>query len=91
MAVKPDLQVNVHDAKTNLSRYLARVASGETVVIAKGGTPIARLVPFEPDASDRRWFFGSLRDGEGSAPENFDRWMEDEIAELFEGPADEAR
>jgi prevent-host-death family protein len=39
--------VNVHAAKTNFSRLLARVLAGETIVIAKGGKPIARLVPYQ--------------------------------------------
>ena len=38
-------EVNVHEAKTHLSRLLARVAAGEEVVIAKAGKPVARLVP----------------------------------------------
>ena len=37
--------VNVHEAKTHLSKLLARVAKGEEVVIAKAGRPVARLVP----------------------------------------------
>ncbi len=40
------LQVNIHEAKTNLSRLLARVAAGEEVVISKAGKPVARLVPY---------------------------------------------
>jgi prevent-host-death family protein len=39
--------VNVHDAKTNLSRLLARVARGEEVVIANAGQPVAKLVPIK--------------------------------------------
>jgi prevent-host-death family protein len=38
--------LNVHAAKTNLSKLLARVALGEEIVIAKGGTPVAKLVPY---------------------------------------------
>jgi prevent-host-death family protein len=38
--------MNVHAAKTNLSKLLARVANGEEIVIAKGGTPVAKLVPY---------------------------------------------
>lgn len=45
--------VNIHEAKTHLSRLLRRVASGEEVVIAKAGRPIARLVPAEPGARVR--------------------------------------
>ena len=40
-------QVNIHEAKTHLSRLLARVASGEEIVIARAGRPVARLVPVE--------------------------------------------
>lgn len=38
--------VNIHDAKTQLSKLLEQVQSGEDVVIAKSGTPIARLIPY---------------------------------------------
>lgn len=38
-------QVNIHEAKTTLSRLLERVMNGEEIVIAKAGRPIARLVP----------------------------------------------
>ena len=40
--------VNVHEAKTQLSRLLARVEAGEEVVIARRGEPVARLVGFKP-------------------------------------------
>jgi prevent-host-death family protein len=38
--------VNIHEAKTHLSRLLKRVAAGEEVIIAKSGKPVARLIPF---------------------------------------------
>ena len=38
--------MNVHAAKTHFSKLLARVANGEEIVIAKGGTPVAKLVPY---------------------------------------------
>lgn len=38
--------VNMHEAKTHLSRLVARAAAGEEIIIAKAGTPMARLVPF---------------------------------------------
>ena len=41
-------QVNVHAAKTQLSRLLALVEDGDEVVIARNGRPVARLVPHEP-------------------------------------------
>ncbi len=40
-------QVNIHEAKTHLSRLLERVETGEEIVIARAGHPVARLVPFE--------------------------------------------
>jgi len=43
--------VNVHEAKTHLSRLLEEVESGEAVIIARHGTPIARLVPVHAEAS----------------------------------------
>ena len=46
--------VNVHEAKTHLSRLLERVERGEEVTIARAGTPVARLVPIEPRQEDPR-------------------------------------
>lgn len=46
-------QVNIHEAKTQLSRLLAKVAAGEEVVIARNGKPVARLVPAEPPRKKR--------------------------------------
>ena len=52
MATAEEIQhldtVNVHEAKTHLSRLLARVERGEEIVIARAGKPVARLVPAEP-------------------------------------------
>ena len=53
--------VNVHDAKTNLSRLLARVEAGEEIVIARAGKPIARIVPMQrPAFSDAFGMFAHL-------------------------------
>lgn len=43
----PDVTVNVHEAKTHLSRLLARVEAGERILIARAGKPIAALVPVD--------------------------------------------
>lgn len=45
--------VNVHDAKTHFSRILSRVESGEEIVIAKTGKPVARIVPLSEKAVKR--------------------------------------
>jgi prevent-host-death family protein len=47
-------KVNIHHAKTHLSRLIEDVASGNEVLIAKGGRPMARLVPLGRDATPRR-------------------------------------
>lgn len=46
--------VNVHDAKTNLSKLLQQVEAGEEVVIGRNGVPVARLVKVDPPARRRR-------------------------------------
>jgi prevent-host-death family protein len=46
--------VNVHEAKTHLSRLLERVAAGEEIVIAKAGRPVARLVAYDESLEPRR-------------------------------------
>ena len=47
-------KINIHEAKTHLSRLIEDVASGNEVLIAKGGRPMARLVPLGRDDSPRR-------------------------------------
>jgi prevent-host-death family protein len=72
--------VNIHEAKTHLSRLLARVAAGDEVVIAKAGKPIARLVPVAP--SGRR-SLGADR-GRGFIADDFDAPLPEEILAEFE-------
>lgn len=47
-------KVNIHHAKTHLSRLVEDVAGGSEVLIAKGGRPMARLVPLRRDETPRR-------------------------------------
>lgn len=49
-------QVGMHEAKTRLSQLVERAAEGEDIVIARNGTPVARLVPIAPASS-----FGAVR------------------------------
>ena len=49
----PSRMVNVHQAKTQLSRLIDAAHAGETIVLAKAGKPWARLVPLEPPAPQR--------------------------------------
>jgi prevent-host-death family protein len=76
--------VNMHDAKTQFSRLVDRAAAGETIVIAKAGTPVARLVPLEPVTSGGPRRTGFLL-GMYTVPDDFDRMFEQEITHDFEG------
>ncbi len=73
--------VNVHQAKTHLSRLLDEVAAGTEVVIAKAGRPVARLVPMEPVV--RRKKLGLLK-GKISVPEDFDAPLPPDVLAEFE-------
>ncbi len=72
--------VNVHEAKTHLSRLLERVAHGEEVVIAKAGTPVARLVAI---GSARARALGLDADRVVIAPD-FDAPLPDDLLSDFE-------
>ena len=77
--------VNVHEAKTHLSRLLARVAGGEEVVIARGGTPVAKLTAVSPERARR--VPGALK-GRLALADDFDApLLEDELA-AWEGGRD---
>ncbi|MFH1805419.1 MAG: type II toxin-antitoxin system prevent-host-death family antitoxin [Pseudomonadota bacterium] len=76
------ITVNIHEAKTHLSRLIARVVGGESLVIAKSGKPLVQVMSVdmpEPSPSRRLGFLT----GEISVPDDFDRMGEDEIATLF--------
>ena len=75
------LQVNIHEAKTHLSRLLARVAGGEEIIIAKAGKPIARLVPVEEPPPRRTP--GSAK-GRVLLSSDFDAPLPDSILDAFD-------
>jgi prevent-host-death family protein len=74
--------VNIHEAKTHLSRLLRRVAAGEEIVIARAGKPVARLVPANGSAAERE--LGTER-GRIVIAEDFDAPLPPEILEAFAG------
>jgi prevent-host-death family protein len=74
--------VNIHEAKTHLSRLLEDVQQGEEVVIAKAGKPLAVLVPYKEDARKMPQRLGFMA-GEISVPDDFDDMGADDIAALF--------
>jgi prevent-host-death family protein len=73
------MEVNIHEAKTHLSKLLERVAVGEEVIIAKAGTPVAKLVPLAQQPQTR--IFGSAK-GEFTVPDDFND-PDPEIEALF--------
>jgi len=73
--------VNIHEAKTHLSRLLEQVAAGERVVISKAGTPVADLVPHRAAAVT----FGGLKGEIAYADDAFG--IDPDIQEMFYGDA----
>ena len=75
------ISVNIHEAKTHLSRLLERVAAGEEIIIAKAGKPMARLTPLTKPPANR---IPGLDKGVLKIPEDFDAPLPDDMLELFE-------
>ena len=73
--------VNVHEAKTHLSRLLARVSQGEEIIIAKAGRPAARLVPIR-EQPERR--VPGSASGRVVVGEDFDAPLPEEVLGTFE-------
>ena len=78
-------KVTIHQAKTNLSRLIAEVAEGGEVVILKGKTPVARLLPIDPPSRARKR--GAWKGRIEIADAFFDPLPEDELA-AWEGGND---
>jgi prevent-host-death family protein len=81
------VRVNIGQAKTDLSKLLARVAAGEEVEIARDGVPVARLVRIEPSPGPGARFLaarGSLA-GQVSLGDDFEL-TDEEIDEMLDGP-----
>ena len=76
------MQVNIHEAKTHLSRLVDRAASGEEIVIARAGRPVARLVPLETVGERRK--LGLFEGQPFEMADDFDD-LPEEMARSFEG------
>jgi len=74
------MEVNVHEAKTHLSKLLERVALGEEVIIAKAGKPVAKLVPAK--SAKPQFKFDSAK-GEFVVPDDFNDPLPKEIEDMF--------
>ena len=74
--------VNIHEAKTHLSRLVDAAAKGEPFIIAKAGKPLVKVVPIDAPAQPRR--LGFMR-GQFTVPDDFDTMDQEEIERLFYG------
>ena len=74
--------VNMHEAKTHLSKLVDQAAKGEPFIIAKAGKPLVKVVALDaPEAPQRLGFMK----GDYAVPDDFDTMFQDEIIALFEG------
>ena len=73
--------VNIHEAKTHLSKLVQRAASGEEIVIGRAGKPVARLVAFQPHGVTRR---PGIWKGKVAIGPDFDD-LPPELANAFQG------
>ena len=76
--------VNIHEAKTHLSRLVEDAAKGEAFIIAKAGKPMVKVVPLDEDETGTQRRLGFML-GEIQIPDDFDRMGADEIEALFQG------
>lgn len=76
--------VNIHEAKTHLSRLVEQAADGEEFIIAKAGKPMVKVVPLVAKDHAKPQRIGFM-EGEFEVPDDFDTMFADEILEMFEG------
>jgi prevent-host-death family protein len=76
--------VNIHEAKTHLSRLVEQAAKGESFVIAKAGKPMVKVTPLDTPVAGQVRRLGFLA-GQIAVPDDFDRMESAEIARLFGG------
>lgn len=81
MTAEP-VQVNMHEAKTHLSRLVERVEAGEEIVVSRAGRPVAKIVPIRTSHARREP--GSLR-GRIHLADDFDAPLHEEVARAFRG------
>ncbi|MER8366750.1 type II toxin-antitoxin system prevent-host-death family antitoxin [Mesorhizobium sp. M1378] len=78
--------VNIHEAKTHLSRLIDRAAKGESFIIAKSGKPMVKVVAIDAPAAGEMRRVGFMA-GQFSVPDDFDRMADEEIEKQFGGDA----
>jgi prevent-host-death family protein len=72
--------VNIHEAKTHLSRLVEEAANGQPFIIAKAGKPMVKVVPIDAPKVAKRFDFMA---GEFTVPDDFDTMFQEEIERMF--------
>ena len=78
--------VNIHEAKTNLSRLVDAAAKGESFIIAKAGKPLVKVVALDAPLGDEQKRIGFM-EGQFTVPDDFDDMGRVEIESMFDGDA----
>lgn len=78
------LRINIHQAKTHLSRYLPVLAAGETILLCKRNVPIAEIRPIQPIRTSPRPI--GLGADEVAIPESFFEPLPEELVQAFKSP-----
>ena len=76
--------LNIHAAKTHFSSLVDQAAAGEEIIIAKGGKPMAKLVPLTSGTARPKRILGALA-GRATIPRDFDAPLPDDLLDAFEG------
>ncbi len=77
------IKLNIHEAKTHLSKYLSKLEQGEKIILCKRNVPIAEIVPITKNGNGPRPI--GLAKGEFSVSQDFFAPLPDEIQNAFEG------
>jgi len=77
------IRLNIHEAKTNLSKYLNALSSGERIILCKRNVPVAEIRPIDPPLTDSRPI--GLAKGEFAVSDSFFEPLPDDILDAFYG------
>jgi prevent-host-death family protein len=78
--------VNIHEAKTQLSKLIEKASKGEPFIIAKAGKPVVKVIALNAPTGDQVRRLGFMK-GQITVPDDFDRMGKEEIEQLFGGGA----
>ena len=76
--------INIHEAKTHLSRLVEKAAKGDSFIIAKAGKPMVKVVPLDSPTAEDQTRLGFLA-GQFQVPDDFDTMATLEVQQLFQG------